>query len=153
MVKTCYTSQGERGIPFLVDDEDYAIASFFKWGFFGRTKSGRGGALHATVTLARLLLFQNIIEKCRVNSDVEVDHVNGNALDNRRCNLRLVSRSENNHFKWRRIALERLERGILCSLKCGKRATSLVRLPKKRYLYLCDDHFVTNKHRGTVIDR
>lgn len=153
MVKTCYTTQGEKGVAFLVDDKDYELVKCLRWGFWGKAKNGRGGALHATITLGRLLLLTDLFGKQQNDPypSLQVDHVNGNPLDNRRQNLRIISCSENGHFKWKRIALERLHKGIRCSLKCSRLATSLVRLPKKRYLYLCDEHFATNKHRGQGI--
>ena len=146
-MKTCHTNKGH---PFLVDDADYPLVSLFKWYLSGVTKTGRGGAIRTTLSLGTVLQLTDLMSR-RVG---EVDHINGNPFDNRRQNLRLVTRTENQHFKCKRLALERLHKGIKCSLKiCENQATSLVRLPKKRYLYLCDEHFVTNKHRGQGIDQ
>jgi len=81
-----------RGLVAIVDDEDYARLSHFKWyALYGR------GACYAAHTVSqkpykvipmhRLILY--------APSRMEVDHANGDTLDNRRCNLRLASRAQN----------------------------------------------------------
>ena len=41
------------------------------------------------------VLAHKITEKARKNKDCEIDHINRDKLDNRSCNLRFVSRSQN----------------------------------------------------------
>lgn len=147
MTKICYTIHGE---PLQVDDEDYPIVSALKWTHVGK-QNGKGGTIMTRITLGRLLQLTELAKRLHEDASTEVDHINGDLRDNRRCNLRLVSRSENAHSKWKRMALNRIRKGVKCSLKCPNLATSLVRLPAKRYLYLCDEHFVTSKQRGQVI--
>jgi hypothetical protein len=60
----------------------------------GRKRRPKGqGGVGRLIPMHRFLL--------NAPDDVEVDHINGNGLDNRKCNLRLASRSEN--LKNRRV--------------------------------------------------
>lgn len=137
MVKTCYVRSGQ---PFQVDDEDYELVSAFGWQRVGQ-QNGKGGAIMSAITVGRLIMLKELIELHRTEPQAEVDHINGNPFDNRRENLRIVSRSQNAHYKWKRLAFERLHQGVKCGRKCEKQATQLFhRLPPSRYLYLCDDH-------------
>lgn len=70
----------------IIDDEDYQTVSKFKWHYvhYGRTGYARktGGTR----------MHHLIIPLC---AGFMVDHINGNGLDNRRSNLRLVTKSQN----------------------------------------------------------
>ena len=69
----------------LIDSKDFPIISSYKWCFDGRYATthikGKKNYLH------RLLL--------NVPKGMFSDHINGNKLDNRRCNLRLCTPSQN----------------------------------------------------------
>lgn len=68
----------------LVDESDFKFVSKYIWRLshngYARNSSG--------VRMHRLLL--------NAPRSMEVDHINGNRLDNRRSNLRLATRQENN---------------------------------------------------------
>lgn len=69
----------------LIDNEDYERVSKIKWHFehgYARHK-GKHGSLY----LHRVILG--------VDKGNEIDHINGNTLDNRKENLRICSRTEN----------------------------------------------------------
>src|SRR5690349_13155111 len=75
----------------LVDDEDYdTIVSFGKWHESDTGYVVKRGKVHGKSSTIRLH---------RVIADppkyLEVDHINGNRLDNRRSNLRVVSHAVN----------------------------------------------------------
>jgi hypothetical protein len=81
----------------LIDCEDYLIAREYTWnrnpvsGYVqSMTREGRANTKH--LYLHRVLLGLS-------DSIDTVDHVNGNKLDNRRCNLRACSLSQNHHNK------------------------------------------------------
>ncbi len=71
----------------IVDDEDYAHLSAFRW----RAQKGKRGCLYAVSTRAQLM--HRFIMKPKVDSFV--DHVNGDGLDNRKVNLRVCSHAQN----------------------------------------------------------
>ena len=87
-----------RGMATIVDPEDYALVSQYKWHarYDPKTRSYR--ALHShrqegprnqrTIYLARLIMS--------AHPGSHVDHINHDTLDNRRCNLRVCSPAENN---------------------------------------------------------
>ena len=94
--KTIMMSNG-KGI--LVDAEDYDSLSSFNWSL---SRSGEKCYAHrrrqagecfttATVKMHRLLLGLVGIE----NKHIQVDHINGNGLDNRKNNLRPCNAAEN----------------------------------------------------------
>lgn len=73
----------------LIDKEDYLKVSKFKW--FLDKSNGYVRRNYKSIYLHRFLL--------NPEKNLVVDHINGNTLDNRRKNLRAVSRSENGRNK------------------------------------------------------
>ena len=75
-----------KGKVSLVDDEDYETVNKFKWYF--------DSVGYATITTYRnRIRMHRFILNPKKNQIV--DHVNGDRLDNRRCNLRLCTRRQN----------------------------------------------------------
>lgn len=78
-----------KGKFAIVDDEDFEFLSGFSW-YADPCKGGNhkvcGYAHGKTVSMHRLLLDF---------PPRDIDHINGNALDNRRCNLRLCTNAQN----------------------------------------------------------
>lgn len=84
--------RGRKPLETLVDDDVYEWAKTWRW----YARDGYAvGAQHrgdlASARLHRLILGAGV--------DQEVDHINGDRLDNRRQNLRLCSRAENQRNK------------------------------------------------------
>lgn len=87
----------------LVDDEDYDYLMQFKWhviphkngtNFYAARGYRKEDGKKSTMLLHRELL--NPVAFFREAGGIEVDHINGDPLDNRRCNLRIVTKTENN---------------------------------------------------------
>lgn len=75
----------------IVDDADFEMLSAYTWRLLkSRNKGGYActGPGVDTVLMHRLIM--------QAPPDKQVDHINGNRLDNRRENLRLVTNSQNN---------------------------------------------------------
>jgi hypothetical protein len=81
-----------KGAVAIVDEEDYErLIAQGNWHLFS------GGYAARSVKKPRrktVLMHKEILPG---PSDLEVDHINGDGLDNRRANLRLVSHSANLH--------------------------------------------------------
>lgn len=82
-----------QGFYAKVNDCDYALLVKWCWKIF----KVRGTARYACRTTGpggrTTLLMHRVILGAPANR--EVDHINGDGLDNRRCNLRLVTRRQN----------------------------------------------------------
>jgi hypothetical protein len=84
-----------RGYEALVDDEDFERVNQFRWfitinGYASRTINFKSGPQETkTQKMHRFIL--------NVPDDMETDHINHNRLDNRKCNLRICTKSENQH--------------------------------------------------------
>ena len=81
-----------QGYVALVDDEDYASLSAYHWQVAtSRSETRRyvSGRVHG-----RVILMHRFILGLGPD-DPDVDHINGDGLDNRRENLRVVTRSQN----------------------------------------------------------
>ena len=81
-----------QGRVALVDAEDFERLTQWSWCFsHGYAVRGeRLGGTHRLVYMHRHVLGLKSHDGCCV------DHVNGNGLDNRRCNLRVATQAENN---------------------------------------------------------
>lgn len=79
----------------LIDESDFSIVGPFKWHVTSRQNRAQQ---YATRTIGRRdtevrIYMHNAI--LNPSDGLLVDHINGNGLDNRRCNLRLCTRSQN----------------------------------------------------------
>lgn len=99
MTMTITLSNGERTKVDFVDFFRFAV---YKW-----TASSSGNGTYATSRRggkpnSKLVKLHREIMNAPVG--LEVDHINGDPLDNRRSNLRLCSRQQNSQAKHRKCA-------------------------------------------------
>lgn len=81
-----------RGYKTIVDDEDYQELSKWKW---HRSKNGYVvGVVYIDGRYKNILMHRYIMGLNFGDKQI-VDHINHNKLDNRRCNLRICSNTEN----------------------------------------------------------
>lgn len=78
-----------HGKVALVDDSDFDCLSQYNW--FYRTDGKREYAVRNTGK-TKMLMHVELLGK---KASLVIDHINGNGLDNQRCNLRHVSQSIN----------------------------------------------------------
>lgn len=89
MAKNISLTQGKVAI---VDDADYEELVKHNWYFDGRY-AVRWAKRHF-YRREKIMLHRAILNP---NDDVDIDHINGDTLDNRRENLRICSHAENMH--------------------------------------------------------
>jgi hypothetical protein len=78
-----------HGLNALIDESDLALVGPFKW----LAMTGDGGKRYAARWDRDSMLLHRFITGAVRGQDV--DHINGDTLDNRRANLRVCSRSDN----------------------------------------------------------
>lgn len=97
-----------RGKEAIVSEEDYAYLMQWKWCLLTSKRSSCAYAMRKTRTgenggkQRNIQMHRSIIERMNgepIGKGVEVDHINMDGLDNRRENLRLVTRGQNNANK------------------------------------------------------
>ena len=87
-----------QGREAVVDDEDYEFLAQWRWRFEPRRESG-----YACRTEGRTTIYMHQLVAERYGLDVcerEIDHKDGNGLNNQRTNLRAATRSQNNANQW-----------------------------------------------------
>jgi len=92
-VKKIKLTQGKFA---LVDNEDYEWLNNFKWCLYSNLYAKRGHTVKKGV-YKTLLMHREILEKhqIKIPKNLQVDHKNHNGLDNRKINLRLVTKTQN----------------------------------------------------------
>lgn len=95
-----------KGLSAIVDAADYLALSAYKWRVSGSKKTADGrqrtyyavrfaGPHHHRGDKRPLLWMHRAILGLPGGQHPEVDHINGNGLDNRRCNLRAATTPQN----------------------------------------------------------
>jgi hypothetical protein len=95
------TIQLTRGQVAVVDDEDWPLLSSFKWqahrgphdSTWYAVRASRVGGKKTKVRMHRIIL--------EADASLQVDHRNGDGLDNRRSNLRISTPSQNQQHRIR----------------------------------------------------
>jgi hypothetical protein len=83
-----------RGLVALVDDEDFDALNAFRWHAITAGKNSSYYAARRERGGKRVLLMHREILKPEDES-LKVDHIDGDRLNNRRCNLRLATQGQN----------------------------------------------------------
>lgn len=78
-----------KGYFAIIDIEDYPEISRHSW----HIKTGGGGNMYACRTSDKMYRMHR--QLLNAPKGMDVDHINGNGLDNRRCNLRIATRAQN----------------------------------------------------------
>jgi len=119
-----------KGYVAIVDDDDFAWLSQWKWFFTGRYPARSASKEEETAGRPCHISMHRAI--VGASSGRIVDHINGDPLDNRRANLRFCSLSQNQHN-------QRLKRDNTSGFKGvrrdKKRWMARIQLgPERRYL-------------------
>jgi hypothetical protein len=94
-----YSSKGEK-LKMLIDDEDYnLIKSFCINPIEGKLTTGSRtpyAITRKTINKKRKQFYiHRLVMGILDNPSIHIDHINGNTIDNRKENLRIVTRSQN----------------------------------------------------------
>jgi hypothetical protein len=120
-----------QGKIALVDDEDYPYLSAFNWcatkdrNKWYAVRSFRRNGKQVRVRMHMVIL--------KAPAGLEVDHKNGNGLDNRRDNLRLATRSQNKRNGIKLEGTSSIYKGVSWRKNLGK-WQAIIYLPKLTYL-------------------
>lgn len=119
-----------RGAVAIVDPIDAAMVGHWNWNFSPRDISGYAVRQHREYGLKpRLILMHRLIMRAviggKIDEGLEVDHVDGDGLNNRRSNLRVCTRSQNAMNRIRPITNRTGHKGVRLDKKLGKYVASI----------------------------
>lgn len=128
MVKKILLTQGKFA---LVDDEDYKMLNQFRWYAHKAKgiKSRKVFYVHRKKDKKTILMHRFILDAPK---GFQVDHINGNGLDNRKSNLRIVTSRQNQQN--RQVNCTSKYPGVCWSLSAKKWMVDIKIKGKKKYL-------------------
>ena len=112
-----------RGLVALVSDEDYEWLSQWNWSAVSTQRRNGGYAMRTDNRSGKTILMHR--EILNAPEGIGVDHVNGNGLDNRRENLRLVTVQQNRQNRSRGRNNQTGYKGVTFDRKSGKWVMSI----------------------------
>lgn len=135
-----------KGKTALVDLEDFDKISSFKW----HTRIVGNNRAVAVRRRLKSEGYDNINEKSFMHRQIMglgnesedmiyVDHINGDSLDNRKCNLRLVTKAENNYNRKSAIGSKSNYVGVTFHEPSGKYRAFIGKGRKYKHLLSSDD--------------
>ena len=118
-----------KGKETIIDDEDWEKVKKYSWclSSWGYAKSGSGGK---TTYLHRLLTD--------FPQGMEVDHINGDRLDNRKINLRICTRAQNQRNRSKCVGISKYK-GVCWITKFRKWKSTITNDGKIYHLGLFDN--------------
>lgn len=129
--------QLSKGCEALVDDEDYEVLNKFKWhaATGHRTMYAKG---IVTMDKYRVLVTMHRFVMNAYDSDMVVDHIDGNGLNNQRSNLRLATVSQNNANRRKKLVTTSVYKGVHKSISKGRVYwQAICKKGGKRYVRTC----------------
>lgn len=82
----------------IVDDEDYGRLNHYRWyAALSHNKKYYYAVRNKTVALCKRKKIYMHREILNAPKDKQIDHINNNALDNQKSNLRVCTRGQNQH--------------------------------------------------------
>ena len=123
----------------FVDDEDYEKLTQYSWCYHGDGYAARG--YHNNGKLIIEKMHQAVIGKAP--DGFVIDHINGNKLDNRKCNLRYVTVQQNCFNRKRRSPVQvgvnpSKYKGVTWRNDRGKWRSNITHCGRRIYLGLYD---------------
>ena len=98
-----------QGKVALVDDEDFEKVSQYKWAArgngHGKIYASRTDNKNKTIRLHRFLLSV-------IDTKIQVDHINGDPLDNQRKNLRICNSAQNARNRKKILGRSSIYKGV-----------------------------------------
>src|SRR3990167_5442435 len=111
----------------LVDDQDFGKVNQFSWYFhkngYAMAYIGGGRKNAKQIKMHRLIM--------NPPSDLKIDHINGNGLDNQKSNLRICTQSNNLMNQKKRIGCSSQYKGA-CWIKSSRLWESYIRFFHKK---------------------
>jgi hypothetical protein len=83
-----------QGKSALVDENEFKYLNQWKWHYSNGYAVRHNSELYKETGLRRLVRMHRVITSAP--DDMHVDHINGNKLDNRKHNLRVCTKGQNN---------------------------------------------------------
>jgi hypothetical protein len=122
------------GSVALVDDDDFEYFNMFKW-----HKSSRGYAQRADYSNSpkiKMIMMHRFLMNEPI--DLQVDHINGNKLDNRKFNLRVSTKAQNMRNRNRQSNNTSGLKGVCFHIRSKKWMAQIKVSGKKIYIGLFD---------------
>ncbi len=127
-----------KGKSVVVDDADFDKFSQWHW-FFQANRNGNGYAVRKTTRNAKSVWLKMHREIIEAPSGMQVDHIDGNGLNNQRSNLRLCTATDNARNSRSRRGSSSEFKGVSWS-KSGKAWQAYIAADKQTiYLGLFED--------------
>lgn len=124
-----------KGAIALVDDSDYDELSKFQWHISDDGYASRTGPR------PQLLKYRmhRVIMGCVHGDKKQVDHIDGNKLNNQRCNLRIATHSENERNRGKNKNNKSGHKGVSWHKKSNKWQVHVMANRKSIYLGLFEN--------------
>lgn len=136
----------------IVDAEDFEWLNQWRWyvkkgwsTFYVARNKWVAKGKKCTIRIHREILNPNQMQ--------EVDHINGNGLDNRRCNLRAVDKSQNqmNHGKYRKSSSK--HKGVSFHKPTSKWQVSISIRKTRKYIGLFESEIKAAQSYNEAVKR
>ena len=125
-----------KGNTTLVDLEDYELVREEKWGITGWGYVGRyASATEKADGWGKVILLSRYLVNCNAkDTNTTVDHINRDIFDNRKCNLRIATRSQNSMNRPRPKKASSKYKGVFFCKQTGRWKAAIMKDKKSIWI-------------------